>query len=96
MTKPILTIRYATIDDAENVASFRIEQFKSAKEFQTIDLNAVGKQRGKIFIDEIQDLAVETDIPVGTGTVGFNVMGVYNFNPSLADGDVVIIVYEPN
>ena len=51
--------------------------------------------RNGLMYDEIQDLALETDIPVGTGTVGFNVMGVYNFNPSLADGDVVIIVYEP-
>ena len=60
MTKSVITIRYATIDDAENVASFRIEQFKSAKEFQIIDLNAVGKQRGKIFIAEIDEEIIST------------------------------------
>lgn len=60
MTKPILTIRYATIDDAENVANFRIEQYKSAKEFKICDLSALSQQRGKIYIAELDNNIIST------------------------------------
>lgn len=60
MTKPVITIRYATIDDAENVASFRIEQFKSAKEFEVLNTEMFLEMKGRVLIAVLNNKIVST------------------------------------
>jgi len=60
MSKPVLTIRFANTHDEEAISKFRIEQYKTAKEFNIVDLNAVTKQSGKIFIAEVNNSIVST------------------------------------
>jgi hypothetical protein len=59
-TKQTITIRFATDKDTETIADFRIQQFKTAKEFEIKDLAAVAKQRGKVFIAEIDGTIIST------------------------------------
>ena len=60
MTKPVITIRYATIDDVENVANFRIEQFKSAKEFEIVSTELISELKGQVIIAELDNVIIST------------------------------------
>lgn len=60
MTKPTINIRQATIDDTEKITQFRIDQYKTAKEFEILDLDALSEQRGKIYLAELDDRIIST------------------------------------
>lgn len=59
-TKPILTIRFATKEDSENVTNFRVAQFKTSKEFELLNPSLLSKQSGKVLIAEIDSQIVST------------------------------------
>jgi len=55
-----LTVRVATPADADAVAAFRIQQYKTAAEFEILDLEALAKQRGRVLIAEARGEIVST------------------------------------
>ena len=60
MAKPKLNIRIANMNDHERVANFRIEQYKTAKEFKIVDIDALTRQRGKVLLIELDGNIVST------------------------------------
>lgn len=50
MTKPIITIRQATLDDNEQLTNFRISQFKTAKEFELLGTKDFSSQFGSVWV----------------------------------------------
>jgi len=58
--KKTITIRFATEADKEKVGDFRKEQYKTAKEFKVLDESVLYKQRGKVFVAELDGEIIST------------------------------------
>ena len=58
--KQTLTIRYATSADSDRLTNFRISQFKTAKEFEILDLKSLSKQSGAVYIVELDGELIST------------------------------------
>ncbi len=55
MTKPIITIRQATPDDKAKVTQFRIDQFRTAKEFEVVNTKLFSEMKGQVLIAELDN-----------------------------------------
>jgi hypothetical protein len=60
MTKPIISIRQATLEDREKVTQFRIDQFRSAKEFTVANTDVFSVMKGKVLIAELNKEIIST------------------------------------
>lgn len=58
--KKTIKIKYATSKDYESIAAFRIKEYKTAKEFEILDLKALSKQRGNVLIAELDGEIIST------------------------------------
>jgi hypothetical protein len=60
MPKPTITIRQATSDDIEKVTQFRIDQFKTAKEFEVVSTELFSVMKGQVLIAELDNEIIST------------------------------------
>jgi ABC-type iron transport system FetAB ATPase subunit len=60
LKKPMLHIRYANAADHERVTNFRIEQYKTAKEFVLIAPELLSRQSGHVYFVETEGSIIST------------------------------------
>ena len=60
MTKQTITIRQATLQDTEKVTQFRIDQFRTAKEFELLSIDPLSQMKGQVLIAEFENEIIST------------------------------------
>jgi len=57
---PVVQVRYATAADNSILTTFRIDQFKTSREFEVLNFSRFNECRGKVYLVESEEVLVST------------------------------------